>query len=300
MYSQIDSNKRKTWGLIIFFSIFTVLVVSLLVYSSGADVYTSLAIGGVFSVCYSLIAFYASDKVALQTQGAQKIHKEQAPDLYRLVENLCITAGLPMPAIYLIEDEAPNAFATGRDPEHASIAVTTGLLARLEKIELEGVLAHELGHIKNYDIRLMTIVVVLVGLLILVSDILIRMNIFGHRSKELKGGALVILLVGLLLGILSPLIAQVIKLAVSRTREYLADASGALLTRHPDGLASALTKIESYHGEMKRANHATAHLYISSPFGAKKKGGMSWYNRLFATHPPIADRIAKLRNMTRT
>ena len=297
MYSEITSNKRKTWLLVTVFSILVVLVVSSILYSSGADVLSSLVIATVFSVLYALIAFYASDKVALMTQGAQAITKDQAPDLYRLVENLTIASGLPMPKIYVIDDDAPNAFATGRDPRHASIAVTTGLLARLERVELEGVLAHEIGHIKNYDIRLLTIVVVLVGLIVLVSDILIRMNLFGGRNKDLKGAGLALLLIGIVLGILSPLMAQVIKLAVSRTREYLADASGALLTRHPDGLASALQKIKSYKGEMKRANHATAHLFIASPFGSTSETNKRWFASLFATHPPIDDRIERLRKM---
>ena len=298
MYSQIDSNKRKTWFLVTIFSVFTVTILSLIAYSYGADLYASLIFGTSFAVVYSLIAFYWSDKVALKTQGAKAITKDQAPDLYRLVENLAITSGLPMPKIYVIDDEAPNAFATGRDPKHASVAVTTGLLKRLEKAELEGVLAHEMGHIQNYDIRLMTIVVVLVGLIVLVSDILIRMNFLRNtRSRDMKGAGIAIILIGLALGILSPIIAQVIKLSISRTREYLADASGALLTRHPEGLARALEKISSYNGEMKKANHATAHLYISSPFGTKGKKATSWYQKLFATHPPINDRISKLRGM---
>lgn len=298
MYSQITANKRKTWLLLTVFSAFAVILISVLALSAGIEPVPALLFGTVFAVLYSLISFYVSDKVALATQGAKEIKKQDAPELYRLVENLSIASGLPMPKVYIIEDDAPNAFATGRDPKHASVAVTTGLLRRLEKAELEGVIAHELSHIGNYDIRVMTIVVVLVGLIVLASDILLRLNFLrGSRSREAQSAAIIFLVVGLILGILSPIIAQVIKLAVSRSREYLADASGALLTRHPDGLARALEKIQGYKGEMKRANHATSHLYISNPFGEKARKGVSWYQRLFMTHPPIEERIAKLKGM---
>jgi len=204
---------------------------------------------------------------------------------------------MPMPAIYIINDNAPNAFATGRDPEHASIAMTTGLLRRLEKVELEGVIAHELSHIKNYDIRLMTIVVVLVGLVALIGNIMLRARFIGESRDRNNQATIIFLVAGLILAILSPIIAQIIQLAVSRTREYLADASGALLTRHPEGLASALIKISDYKEPMQKANNATAHLYIANPFGATKHSAGSWYSKMFSTHPPIAERIARLRKM---
>lgn len=294
MYNQIDSNKRKTWILVLGFCVFVIIVLGYIGVSSGIDLVPSLVLAAGFATGYSLIAYFISDKVALITQGAQAIKKEDAPELYRLVENLSITAGMPMPKVYIIKDNAPNAFATGRGPEHAAIAVTTGLLNILTKTELEGVIAHEMAHIKNYDVRLMTIVVVLVGLIVLVSDILLRVNLFGGRDNKSNGA---LFLIGFLLGILSPLVGYVIKFAISRTREYLADADGALLTRHPEGLASALEKIGSYTGKMKRANHATAHMFISSPFGYKRPKAATYEWTLFMTHPPIKKRIAKLREM---
>jgi len=248
----------------------------------------------IFSVIMNLWAYYYSDKVALMSSGAKLLKKKNHPKLYRLVENLSIASGLPMPHIYLIRDPAMNAFATGRDPRHASIAITTGLVEKLNKVELEGVIAHELSHIGNYDSRLMTITVVLVGIIALLSDFFIRMRIWGRGGDSREGGQIkiILLLVGLVLAILSPLFAKLIQLAISRKREYLADASGALLTRYPEGLAKALEKIATDPYELRRANHAMAHLYIADPY--KKE---SWLNNLFATHPPVAARIKKLRNM---
>lgn len=300
MYAEIASNKRKTWVLVTLFSIVVILLATVIGVASGADATSSLVVGTILSVGYSLIAFYTADKTVLMSEGAKKLDKALAPDIYRIVENLAIADGLPMPGLYLIQDDAPNAFATGRDPEHAAIAVTTGLLATLEKPELEGVLAHEFGHIKNFDIRLMTMVVVMVGLLLLLSNILLRLPFSRSRGNNKDAGqiAIVLLIVGIVLGILSPILAQLIKLAISRSREYLADATGALTTRHPEGLARALEKIQAYQKPMIHANRATAHLYISNPFGANGKA-TSFINRMYSTHPPIADRIAKLRAMAR-
>jgi len=267
--------------------------------SAGAEVVPSIIFGFIFSVIYSLIAFYVSGKTVLLAHRAKEIDKETSADLYRMVENMAITAGLPMPKIFVIDDPSPNAFASGRDPEHAAITFTTGILSILNKAELEGVIAHEFSHIKNYDIRVMTIVVVLVGLVILLSDIMLHVGMHRGGRKNVPWPAI---LIAIALAILSPLIAQLIKLAVSRAREYLADASGALLTRHPDGLASALEKMRDNTTPLKSANHATAHLFISSPFGEigeKGKKSNSWYQKLFATHPPIDDRISKLREMGR-
>lgn len=261
--------------------------------ASGLDVYAAAGLGGAFTVVYALISYYFSDKVALIASGAKAVTKAEAPELYNIVENLCIANGQPTPAIYIMHDDSPNAFATGRDPEHASVAFTTGLLRILNKQELEGVAAHELSHVKNYDIRVMTIVVVLVGAVMLLSDILLRSS-FGGNKKE---AGTILLVIGLALAILSPFLAEIIKLAVSRQREYLADASGALLTRYPEGLASALQKISASNRPLKKANHATAHLFISSPFGAKAGGKASWFSKLFATHPPVEDRIARLTSM---
>lgn len=241
-----------------------------------------------------------ADKIILATEGAKKLDKQNAYDVYNLVENLTIANGMTMPSIYLIDDPSPNAFATGRDPKHASIVFTTGLLATLEKTELEAVIAHELSHIKNYDIRLMMLVVVLFGLVVLLSDLMIRLSFHtGSRRSDSKNGNLGIILiaVAIVLAILSPLMAQLMKLAISRTREFMADSSAALLTRHPDALANALEKIKLNSVKMRGADHATAHLYISSPFGVQTKEAHSWYQKLFSTHPPIEDRIAKLRAM---
>lgn len=264
---------------------------------NNVDPATTIIIGTMFSTVYALISYYASASIALASSGAKQIQKSDAPELWNLVENLCIANGQPMPKVYVINDPSPNAFATGRDPEHAAIAFTTGLVSILDRKELEGVAAHELSHIKNYDIRVMTIVVVMVGAVMLITDMLLRGgHLFGGRDNKNAGGAaVVLLLVGLVLAILSPLFAQLIQLAVSRSREYLADASGALLTRYPEGLASALQKISSVNQPLTRANHATAHLFISSPFGGGKKHG--FWRELFSTHPPVEDRIAKLMNM---
>lgn len=296
MYNEIASNKRKTWLLIIVFCVVVIAPWGIYAALSGVDTSAQIIGATVFASIYSLISYFFADKVALATNGAKQIEKKDAPELWNIVENLCIANGQPVPKIYIVNDDAPNAFATGRNPETASIAFTTGILRILEKKELEGVVAHELSHIRNYDIRVMTIVVVLVGTVMLLADIFLRSQLLGSfgRDKDRGGNAAVILMVlGLVLSILTPLLAQLIQLAVSRSREYLADASGALLTRYPDGLASALEKIGAHGGKLQKANHATAHLFIANPFGSKK------ISALFATHPPIENRIARLRNMGR-
>ena len=298
MYSQIDSNKRKTALLIAIF----IIVISLVgfAFSQLTDAgYGGLMFAGIFSIVMALGGYYGGDKMALWTAGARgPIQQTDNPYLYRMVENLAITAGLPLPKIYLITDPALNAFATGRDPAHASIAVTTGAIEQLKNEELEGVIAHELSHVKNYDIRLMTIVLVLVGVLAMLSDWFIRMRFWGggrQSNNRSSGGLQVVLLaIGLVLLIISPIIGQLMQLAISRKREFLADASGALLTRYPDGLANALEKIGRQPTALRRANNATAHLYIANPFG-KTKHLMA---HLFSTHPPIEQRIAALRGMT--
>lgn len=293
MYTEISANKNRTWALLVLMGSFTLLLAMVLLMASGLDASAALALGGGFTLVYALISYYFSDKIALATSGAKRIAKADAPELYNLVENLCIANGQPSPAIYIMQDDSPNAFATGRDPEHASIAFTTGILRMLDKKELEGVAAHELSHVKNYDIRVMTIVVVLVGAVMLISDILLRSSFHGNRKE---GGA-VLLLIGLALAILSPLLAQIIQLAVSRQREYLADASGALLTRYPEGLASALKKISTVSKPLEKANHATAHLFIANPFGGEEQQKRSWFKNLLSTHPPVEDRIARLLSM---
>jgi len=242
----------------------------------------------------SFFSYYYSDKIVLAISNAQQISEQDNPRLFHTVENLCIGAGLPMPKIYLINDTAPNAFATGRDPRHASIAITSGLLQKLDKLELEGVIAHELSHIKNYDIRLMSIVVVLVGVVALVSDWFLRSLWYGRggRREKREGGGLVFLL-AMLAAILAPIVAQLLKFALGRRREFLADASGALLTRYPEGLARALEKIAADKEALEVANSATAHLYIVNPL----KDYSDKIANLFSTHPPIGERVATLRSM---
>lgn len=297
MYKQITSNKRKSFLLIFIFVIFVVFLGWLFGQFTG-DNYGALFVALVISLVMALTSFYSGDKIALWTAGAKgPIEKTDNPYVYRLVENLCITAGLAVPKIYLIPDPAPNAFATGRDPAHASIALTTGIVEQMENEELEGVIAHELSHIKNYDTRLMMIVIVLVGIVALLSNWLLRFRFFGgRRSDRDNGGQIgaILLLLGIVLAILSPLIAQLIQLAVSRKREFLADADGALLTRYPEGLAKALEKISNYKQPMIHANDATAHLFISNPFGEKTG---QFFHKLFSTHPPVEERIKILRSM---
>ncbi|MBU0613061.1 M48 family metallopeptidase [Patescibacteria group bacterium] len=296
MYKQIDSNKRKSIILIVLF----VVIIGLVGWVFGELTemgYFGLILALIIAVLMSLYGYFSGDKVALWTSGAKPITKEQNPYVYRMVENLSITAGIAMPKIHIISDPAINAFATGRDPEHASIAVTSGAIEKLENEELEGVLAHEMSHIKNYDIRLMTLVIICVGVIALLSNWFFRISFFGGRKSSRGGGQLqiIIMVIGLVLLIFAPIIAQLIKLAVSRKREFLADASGALLTRYPAGLANALEKIEKVNVEpMLRANNSTAHLYISNPFGHKARKGLA---KLFSTHPPVEERIKTLREM---
>lgn len=293
MYNQIDSNKRKTVFLImLFIAIIVGLGYFLGVYMGYG--YEIMGVAILLSFIMTLTSYFAGDKIALATTGAKQIKKSDNPYVYRLVENLCITAGIQVPKVYMINSPAMNAFATGRDPGHASVALTTGIVEKLENEELEGVIAHELSHIKNYDIRLMMIVVVLVGAIALLSDMFFRMRFLGGGDNRRNGGGQIggiIVLVGFALLILSPLIAQLIKLAISRKREFLADASGALLTRYPEGLARALEKISSSKEALPHASAATAHLFISNPFKKKQISG------LFSTHPPIGERISRLREM---
>lgn len=291
MYSQVTSNKRKTWFFISFFLVFIIALGFLFsrVYPEFSFV---LPLAVVLAVGGSWFSYYHSDKVVLRISGAKKVLKDDNPYLFRIVENLSITAGLPVPRIYVIESEALNAFATGRDPEHAVVAVTRGLLERLENEELEGVIAHELAHVKNYDIRLATILVTLVGVVALMSDFFLRFTWFGGRGRDREGGQLQIILMiaAIVLAVLAPFGALLIQLAVSRKREFLADAEASLLTRYPEGLALALEKISRDKNPLKTANNATAHLFISNPFKKKR-----FLGKLFSTHPLIEDRVKALR-----
>lgn len=282
--------------------IFVVIIIALgwifdKLYGNGQS-YGGMTIAILIALVMTMISYFSGDKIALSVSGAKEIQHDDNKYLFHLVENLCITAGTPMPKIYVIADPAINAFATGRDPKHASIAVTEGALAKLNNEELEGVIAHELSHVKNYDIRFMMLVAVMVGAIAIFADIMLRSGGFmrGERHNNREGGSqlfAILMIAGIILAILSPLIAELIKLAISRKREYLADASGALLTRYPEGLASALEKISTDNLPMRKTSSATAHLFIANPF----KGGRKKFATLFSTHPPIEDRINKLRTM---
>lgn len=295
IYTNIASNKRKSVALVAVFVVFLVLLgwcIDRL--AQAGTFYIVLALG--IAVVMTLTSYFRGDSIVLWTSGAKPLSKEANPYVYNIVENLAITAGLPTPKVYWIDDDAINAFATGRDPKHASIAVTRGAAEKLENEELEGVLAHELSHVGNYDVQFMMLVGVLVGTTAILSHMFLRSMWFGggrRRNDSERGGAGEILaIIGIVLIILSPIIAQLIQLAVSRKREFLADASGALLTRYPEGLANALRKISASQ-PLKHASTATAHLYISNPFGRGAKG----LNGLFSTHPPIEERIAALEKM---
>lgn len=292
MYSQIDSNRHRTWLLIAVFM--AVLVACGWVYGyvltdSGAF---AITVALMISVVMTLVSWFAGDKIALSTTGAVEVaDKSQFPELWNAVENLAIADGLPMPKLYIVPDNSPNAFATGRDREHASVAVTAGLLRIMNKDELQGVLAHELSHIQNGDSRVMMLAAVLVGAIAILGNVFLRFGGFGggRRGRNQSGLFAVVAIVGLIFLVLSPIIANLIKLAISRRREYLADASGALLTRYPEGLASALEKIRDANVPMAHTSAATNHLWISEP-----RLNMS---SLFSTHPPIDERIRRLRGM---
>lgn len=293
LYTHQDSNVRKTWVLM---TLFLGVVIALgfifaQVYDSQAIIWFAI----ILSLGMNFFSYWYSDAIALRVSGAKEIDREQYPELWRVTENLSITAGLPMPRLYIINDSAPNAFATGRNAKNAAVAVTTGLLAILDRNELEGVIAHELSHIGNKDILLQTVVVVLVGFIALLADMFLRMQFWGGgRDRDSGRAGIIILIVGIVLSILAPIAATLIQLAISRKREFLADASGALLTRYPEGLASALEKISGNTKPLDRANGATAHLFISNPFGSK---GAKRFHRLFMTHPPAQERIAALRGI---
>lgn len=291
----INQNKLKTWLIMTLFVVFVTTVIYVFVKALGYDI-SFVWIALAMSTLTSIGSYYFSDKLVLATTGAKPVSRKQFPDLYETVEKLSRDSKLPIPKIYIMHDRSLNAFATGRDPKNAVVAVTSGLLEKLNKIELEGVLSHELSHIKNLDIRLMTIVSVLVGFVALLANIFMRHIWLGAagRDREERGLGTMFLIIGIIFAILSPIVASLIQLAISRKREFLADASGALLTRYPEGLAIALEKIDKDHISLKTANNATAHLFISNPF---KGRDLSPLAALFQTHPPVKERIRILRSM---
>ncbi|HEX4774191.1 MAG TPA: M48 family metalloprotease [Candidatus Saccharimonadales bacterium] len=287
MYSDIASNKRKTVIIMAVFMVFLAAIVWIFAkfLHGGTGVFYGGLIG---SLVYIIVTYYAGAKMALAVNSAHEIQKSDNPRLWRVVENLAITDGLAMPRVYIMNDPAPNAFATGRDPKHATVCVTSGLLQIMDDNELQGVIAHELGHVKNYDIRVSMVAFALTSVISLIADIILRLVWFGDNDRENNQ---VFLILGIVAAILAPIVATMIQLAVSRQREYLADATGALTTRYPEGLASALEKIQQTGSVTRRQNTSTAHLFFANPL---KKHGLT---SLFDTHPPIADRIARLRNM---
>ncbi len=302
LYTHSDSNKRKTWLLMSGFFLFIVLVAY--VFSINFDSLEIIYFAIILSLSLNILAYYHSHKFVLSMSGAKELEPEsslEAREIYRLVENLCITAGLPLPKIYIINDNSPNAFATGRDAKHGVIALTTGLIAKLDRPELEGVIAHELSHIGNRDILLATIVTVMVGMVVLLADLFRRWSIFGGRGGNREGGEeskgkLAFTILAIVFSILAPIFAYLMQFAISRKREFAADADGALLTRHPEGLARALEKISSHPVPMQKVNQATAHLFIASPLKEdnSKKGFLA---KAFMTHPPVEERINKLRGL---
>jgi heat shock protein HtpX len=289
MYRAIRRNKVNTVVIIAIFLLIIGGLGALAGYIYNSPTIVTFTIVG--ATAYAIFQYFFASKQTLAISGGHEIEKRDNPRLYRIVENLAITTGMPMPKVYLIDDPAPNAFATGRDPQHASVAATTGLLDILTDSELEGVMAHEMGHVRNYDIRVSMIVFGLVVAVGFLADMFLRMAWFGGGNRNNNGGNPVVLVLGIVAMIIAPLLASMVQLAVSRQREYLADATGALTTRHPDALASALLKLQAYGRPMRRQNSSMAHLWIADPL---KPGAVA---RLFATHPPIEERVARLRSI---
>jgi heat shock protein HtpX len=293
MYSEVAANKRKTW---VIMALFIAIIGALgWIFSElyGGGNYNYLYLALIASAIYALIQYFLAAKIATAVNKAHEISKRDNPRLYRTVENLTITAGMPMPKVYIMDDAAPNAFATGRDPGHAVVCATTGLLEIMDDTQLEAVMAHELSHVRNYDIRVMMIVFGLVSAIGFIADMLLRMMWFGGRDQDNRPTSPIFIVLGIAAAILAPIIATLVQLSVSRRREYLADSSGALLTRYPQGLADALEKIQQYGSATHTQNSATAHLFFANPLKP------SFAANLLSTHPPIEERIAKLRAMGR-
>jgi heat shock protein HtpX len=298
VYNAISSNKRKTFFIMVIFIAFFLTVSYILGKAWTGSGFGFAGIMLIISGLISFFSYYFSDKVVLSMSGAKQVTEDENPKLFHALQNLTIATGLPMPKMYIINDPAPNAFATGRDPKHAAVAVTTGLLEIMKPAELEGVLAHELSHVKNYDTRLMGVVAILVGSIALMADFFLRTLFWNNRDRDNNNGGAIELLIALFVAILAPITATLIQLAISRRREFLADADGVLITRYPDGLASALEKIAQDPHILKHASNSTAHFYIENPFKTDSGKSISQgISNLFSTHPPIAERIKILREM---
>lgn len=298
-YTSVDSNKRKSWMILTAFIAFVTAAAYLMLraFGYGPDVLVFAFLG---SAIGSFVSYFFSDKIILTISGARPATRQEFFDFYTVTENLTMSQQLPMPKLYVIDDSAMNAFATGRDPNHAVVCATTGLLSRLDRSEIEAVVAHELAHIKNYDILLMSVVAVLVGMIALLADLLLRWSFWGKRGNDDNKSSsqiqMILFVVGFLLALLSPIIAQLIQLAISRRREFLADATGAAMTKYPEGLARALEKISQDREPLEAANKATAHLYIANPL-KNLHGGVGMFANLFQTHPPVKERLKALRSM---
>ncbi len=297
LYTHKESNIRKTWFLFTTFLIVVIGIGWIFSYLFNSSVILIYAV--IFSLLMSITSYWYSDKIVLAMSRAVAVERKDNPELYNIVENLAITAGLPAPKIYLVNEASPNAFATGRDPKHSVIAVTSGLLEKLNRSELEGVISHELSHIGDRDMLLSTAVVVLVGFVSLISDMFVRSMFWsrGGRRNDREEGGQIFFLIGMIFAILAPIAATLMQLAISRKREFLADASGALLTRYPDGLARALEKISADSEPLEAANRATAHLYIVTPFKQNEGKKIGFFTKMLMTHPPVSERVAALRGM---
>lgn len=304
IYEVQSANKIKSTIIVVVFVVFVALTVYIL--SQALGYYWGYEAGGLGGVGLALIisgfisfgSYYFSDQIVLGISGAKEANRKAYFDFYTVAENLAIGAGLPKPKLFVLDDSAPNAFATGRDPKHAVICATTGLLDKLSRTELEGVIAHELSHVRNYDTRLQSVVAVMVGLIALLGDWLLRMRMFGDRDRDRESMGAIFLALGIIFAILSPIIAQLIQLAISRRREFMADVGCVALTKQPRGLISALEKISKDTEPLEAANKATAHLYITNPFKGKRgQGSVGWFSNLFNTHPPVEERIKALYDM---
>lgn len=294
LYTEQGKNVRRTWLLMAVFLVLVIGIGYFIAWYIGNPLILYAAVA--FALIMNIASYWYSDKLVIAMTGAKPASRESHRELWNIVENLSITAGLSMPKVYVVEDPAPNAFATGRDPEHAVVAATTGLLQILDRTELEGVMAHELSHVGNRDMLVSTVAVVLAGFVAIIADLFMRSMMFGGNDRDNKAGV-VFMILGIVGIILAPIAAQMIQMAISRKREYLADASGALLTRYPEGLASALRKISAYGRPMRRANDATAHLFIADPFGPEKRSFSQRIHNLFQTHPPVEERIKRLQGL---